>query len=141
RHPDPDTLALCEGVRVRVAGVLVPEDQTEGAVAAALSAHGLRSHAWPVTHVVTELIAVNAALTPGRDLYLSLRRRDGTLRLVLRDQHPRHPDPDTLALCEVRRRRALWLLAAVVDDWGGDWGLRAAQAPDAGVTTWVVLPQ
>ncbi|MFI8871863.1 MULTISPECIES: ATP-binding protein [unclassified Streptomyces] len=111
------------------------------AVTTALSAHGLRSHAWPVTHVVTELIAVNAALTPGRDLYLSLRRRDGTLRLVLRDQHPRHPDPDTLALCEVRRRRALWLLAAVVDDWGGDWGLRAAQAPDAGVTTWVVLPQ
>ncbi|MGW1096603.1 hypothetical protein ACWD5W_12500 [Streptomyces sp. NPDC002455] len=90
---------------------------------------------------MTELIALNAALTPGRDLYLSLRRRDGTLRLVLRDQHPHHPDPDTLALCEVRRRRALWLLAAVVDDWGGDWGLRAAQAPDAGVTSWVVLPQ
>ncbi|MFD9235886.1 ATP-binding protein [[Kitasatospora] papulosa] len=111
------------------------------AVTAALPTYGFRSHAWPVTHVVTELIAVNAALTPGRDLYLSLRRRDGDLRLVLWDQHPRHADPDTLALCEVRRRRALWLLAAVVDDWGGAWGLAAAEPPHTGVRSWVVLPQ
>ncbi|MDF6019095.1 hypothetical protein [Streptomyces sp. JH34] len=89
---------------------------------AALPTYGFRSHAWPVTHAVTELIAVNAALTPGRDLYLSLRQRDGALRLVLWDQHPRHADPDALAGCELRRRRALWLLAAVVDDWGGSGG-------------------
>ncbi|MFJ8883361.1 ATP-binding protein [Streptomyces sp. NPDC102402] len=111
------------------------------AVTAALPAHGLRSHLWPVTHVVSELITVNAALTPGRDLYLSLRRRDDTLRLVLWDQHPCHADPDTLALCEVRRRRALWLLAAVVDDWGGDWGLAGTQPPHSGIKSWVVLPQ
>ncbi|MFE9821250.1 ATP-binding protein [Streptomyces sp. NPDC005791] len=111
------------------------------AVAAALPAYGLRSRAWPASHAVTELIAVNAALTPGRELYLSLRERDGALRLVLWDQHPRHADPDTLALCEGRRRQALWLLAAVVDDWGGDWGIAEARPPHQGVRSWVLLPQ
>ncbi|MEU5167108.1 MULTISPECIES: ATP-binding protein [Streptomyces] len=111
------------------------------AVTAALSTYGLRSHTWPVALAVTELIAVNAALTPGRELYLSLRHRDGGLRLVLWDQHPRHADPDTLALCEVRRRRALWLLAVVVDDWGGDWGTCEAQPPHQGTKSWAVLPQ
>ncbi|WP_371606174.1 ATP-binding protein [Streptomyces sp. NBC_01213] len=111
------------------------------AVTAALPSYGFRSHAWPVTHAVTELISVNAALTPGRDLYLSLRQRDGALRLVLWDQHPHHADPGTLVLCELRRRRALWLLAAVVDDWGGEWGLAGAQPPHTGVRSWAVLPQ
>ncbi|MBM7437341.1 ATP-binding protein [Streptomyces sp. HB132] len=111
------------------------------AVTAALSTYGLRSHGWPAALAVTELIAVNAALTPGRELYLSLRHRDGALRLVLWDQHPRHADPDTLALCDVRRRRALWLLAAVVDDWGGDWGTCEARSPHQGTKSWAVLPQ
>ncbi|MFD6275447.1 hypothetical protein ACFWFI_07720 [Streptomyces sp. NPDC060209] len=106
-----------------------------------MSTYGLRSHGWPATLAVTELIAVNAALTPGRELYLSLRHRDDALRLVVWDQHPRHADPDTLALCEVRRRRALWLLAAVVDDWGGDWGVGEARPPHQGVKSWVLLPQ
>ncbi|MFH9617604.1 ATP-binding protein [Streptomyces pratensis] len=111
------------------------------AVAAALPAYGLRSQAWPAALAVTELIAVNAALTPGRELYLSLRHRDDALRLVLWDQHPRHADPDTLALCEGRRRRALWLLVAVVDDWGGEWGVGDARPPHRGVKSWVLLPQ
>lgn len=111
------------------------------AATAALPAYGLRSHAWPVTHAVTELIAVNAALTPGRELYFSLRHRDNALRIVVWDQHPRHADPDTRALCEARRRTALWLLAAVVDDWGGEWGVSEARPPQQGVKSWVLLPQ
>ncbi|MFE9724585.1 ATP-binding protein [Streptomyces sp. NPDC005794] len=110
------------------------------AVAAALPACGLRSLAWPAVLAVSELIAVNAAFTPGRELYLSLRHGDGALRLVLWDQHPRHADPDTLALCEVRRRRALWLLSAVVDDWGGDWGVSEGRPPHQGIKTWTNLP-
>uniref|UniRef100_A0AAU3GRG6 ATP-binding protein n=1 Tax=Streptomyces sp. NBC_01401 TaxID=2903854 RepID=A0AAU3GRG6_9ACTN len=111
------------------------------AATAALPTYGLRAHAWPVTHAVTELIAVNAALTPGRELYLSLRHRDNALRIVVWDQHPRHADPDTRALCEARRRTALWLLAAVVDDWGGEWGTSEARPPQQGVKSWVLLPQ
>ncbi|WP_203182214.1 ATP-binding protein [Streptomyces pratensis] len=110
------------------------------AVAASLPAYGLPSYAWPVTLAVTELIAVNAALTPGRELYLSLRHRDDALRIVLWDQHPRHADPDTLALCAARRRRALWLLAAVVDDWGGEWGVTEGPPPHRGTKSWALLP-
>ncbi|MFG2428534.1 ATP-binding protein [Streptomyces sp. NPDC048590] len=111
------------------------------AVASALPAYGLRSHVWPATLAVTELIAHGAALTPGRELYLSLRHRDAALRLVLWDQHPAHPDADARALCEVWRRRALWLLAAVVDDWGGEWGSCEARPPHQGVKSWVLLPE
>ncbi|MFJ6849641.1 ATP-binding protein [Streptomyces sp. NPDC091271] len=111
------------------------------AVAASLSTYKLHSYVWPVTLAVAELIAVNAALTPARDLYLSLRHRDDALRLVLWDQHPGHADPDTLALCEARRRSALWLLAAVVDDWGGEWGVAEGQPPHQGTKSWALLPR
>ncbi|MEV8230774.1 hypothetical protein AB0P41_32815 [Streptomyces sp. NPDC079167] len=110
-------------------------------MAASLAAYGLHSFAWPVTHAVTELIAVTAALTPARDLYLSLRHRADALRLVLWDQHPRHPDPDTLALCSARRRHALWLLSAVVDDWGGEWGVTDGPPPHQGIKSWATLPR
>ncbi|MFJ8755142.1 ATP-binding protein [Streptomyces sp. NPDC102441] len=111
------------------------------AVTAALPLYGLRSRVWPATLAVAELIAVSAMLTPGRELYLSLRHRDDALRLVLWDQHPRHADPGILSLCEVRRRRALWLLAAAVDDWGGEWGVGEAGPPHQGMRSWVLLPQ
>ncbi|MGW1427258.1 hypothetical protein ACWD6K_01345 [Streptomyces sp. NPDC002431] len=44
-------------------------------------------------------------------------------------------------LCEARRRRALWLLAAVVDDWGGEWGSGEAVPPHHGTKSWVTLPR
>jgi hypothetical protein len=110
-------------------------------VTAALHAHGLATYLWPAVLLAAELTAVTATLTPGRDLYLSLRHRNDALRLVLWDQHPSHVDPDTLALCEGRRRRALWLLAAVVDDWGGEWGLGEARPPHQGTKSWALLPR
>ncbi|MFG2592247.1 ATP-binding protein [Streptomyces sp. NPDC048438] len=149
--PPPQRAALCPARGPRPAPGLVlsltlpgdPRSAAVGrhAVAASLPRYGLHSFAWPVTLAVTELIAVNAALTPGRELYLSLRHRDDALRLVLWDQHPRHTDPDTLALCEVRRRRALWLLAAVVDDWGGEWGVTEGPPPHRGTKSWALLPR
>ena len=79
-------------------------------------------------------------LTPGQDVYVSLRHRDDVVRLVVRDQHPAHADPGAVTLCRKRRRRALRLLGAVVDDWGGEWGIRDARPPQGGTKTWVVLP-
>lgn len=109
-------------------------------VAAALRAHGLATYLWPAVNVAAELVAVAAVLTPGRDLYLSLRHRDDALRLLVWDQHPQHPASAAAARCEARRRRALWLLAAVVDDWGGTWGLCDAPPPHQGTKTWTTLP-
>lgn len=61
-------------------------------------------------------------MTPGLDRYVSARHRDNALRVVVRDQHQRHADPDTVTLCGERRRSALWLLDSVADDRGGELG-------------------
>lgn len=111
------------------------------AVSAALEANGLGPYVWPVTHAVAELVAVTARMSPGRELYVSLRHRDDAVRLLVWDQHPRHSDRDLATLCETRRRRALWLLAAVVDDWGGEWGACEAEPSQRGTKSWVVLPR
>lgn len=111
------------------------------AVAAALEAHGLTPYVWPVTHAVGELLAVTARMSPGKEIYVSLRHRDDAVRLLVWDQHPHHAEPGLAALCEARRRRALWLLAAVVDDWGGEWGACEANSPQCGTKSWVRLPR
>ncbi|MEU6013571.1 ATP-binding protein [Streptomyces sp. NPDC047515] len=111
------------------------------AIAAALKAHGLAPYVWPAMHVVDELIGVTARMSPGKELYVSLRHRDDAVRLLVWDQHPCHRDPDTATLCDTRRRRALWLLSAVVDDWGGEWGTCDAPPPQRGTKSWVVLPR
>ncbi|MFE7109684.1 ATP-binding protein [Streptomyces sp. NPDC057575] len=110
-------------------------------VAAALEVHGLAPYVWPATHIVDELVAVTVRMSPGKDLYVSLRHREDAVRLLVWDQHPHHAAPDTATLCETRRRRALWMLAAVVDDWGGEWGATEANPPQLGIKSWVQLPR
>ncbi|MFB6983799.1 ATP-binding protein [Streptomyces scopuliridis] len=110
------------------------------AIRSALDVHGLAPHADLAVLAATELIATAVKLTPDRELYLSLRYRTGALRLVLWDQHPRHTDPDDVSLCAERRRSALWLLAASVDECGGEWGTTEAEPPQRGVKSWAVLP-
>lgn len=110
-------------------------------VGAVLAAHGLERFLLPAQVAVSELAATLARLTPGKDLYVSVRHRGDALRLVVWDQHPTHRDPGAERLCGERRSRALWLLAAVVEDWGGEWGVRAAAPPQAGTKTWVTLPR
>ncbi|WP_392751811.1 hypothetical protein [Streptomyces sp. LN590] len=78
-------------------------------------------------------------MTPGLDRYVSARHRDNALRVVVRDQHQRHADPDTVTLCGERRRSALWLLDSVADDRGGEWGVCDAAPPHAGIRTWAQL--
>ncbi|MFF1464850.1 ATP-binding protein [Streptomyces sp. NPDC058330] len=102
------------------------------AVTAALQVHGLTAYLWPAVAVAAEMVTVAARATPGRDLYLALRHRDDALRLLVWDQHSPNPP------CMARRRRALWLLAAVVDDWGGEWGVRDGLP---GSKAWAVLPR
>ncbi|MFJ2415185.1 ATP-binding protein [Streptomyces brevispora] len=111
------------------------------AIAAALGAYGLAPYVWPVTHAASELVAVTARMTPGRELYVSLRHRDDAVRLLVWDQHPQHAETDMAALCEARCRRALWLLAAVVDDWGGEWGTCEASQTQQGRKSWVAMPR
>ena len=74
----------------------------------ALSAHQLASYEDVAVLAATELICTAYQLTPGEDLYLSVRYRLGGLRLVLWDQHPQHRDPDAVSLCQERRLRSLW---------------------------------
>ncbi|WPW33785.1 hypothetical protein P6B95_29385 [Streptomyces atratus] len=37
--------------------------------------------------------------------------------------------------------RALWLLAAVAGDWGGEWGAREAGPPHQGAKSLMVVPR
>ncbi|MFD4859529.1 ATP-binding protein [Streptomyces atratus] len=111
------------------------------AIAAALKTHGLAPYIWPATLAVAELITVTARMSPGKELYVSLRHRYDALRLLVWDQHPHHPEPDMTTLCDTRRRQALWLLSAVVDDWGGEWDACQASPPLRGTKSLVVLPR
>ncbi|WP_307125227.1 hypothetical protein [Streptomyces sp. B1I3] len=108
---------------------------------ATLRAHGLTAYLWPAVAVTAEMAAVAARLTPGRDLYLFLRHRDDALRLLVWDQHLLHSGHSGHFGCDALRRRALWLLAVVVDDWGGEWGIRDARPGQPGVKSWVTLPR
>ncbi|MFJ6699314.1 ATP-binding protein [Streptomyces sp. NPDC091272] len=110
------------------------------AVAGALRVHGMERYGVVTALAVTELVAVASGLTSGAELYISLRWREECLRLVVWDQHPAHAEVDAASLCFVRRRRALWLLAEVVNDWGGEWGVGEAAPPHRGVRSWVYLP-
>ncbi|WP_267243164.1 hypothetical protein [Streptomyces sp. PR69] len=55
-------------------------------------------------------------------------------------RHPRHRDPDAVSVCEERRRRSLWLLDAMAEEHGGDWGMEEAHPPHRGTKSWALLP-
>lgn len=74
-------------------------------------------------------------------MYLSLRYRDGTLRVVLYDGHPRHTHPRLAAACDTRRRATLRVLGCVVRACAGDWGFGDAREPGGGTRMWAVLPR
>ncbi|MFJ5719154.1 ATP-binding protein [Streptomyces sp. NPDC093149] len=146
QHPQPYLRSKGRSARGLALSFTLPGDVRSSfigrtVIAAALDAHGLSLYVWPATHAAAELIAVTARMSPRKELYVSLRHRGDGLRLLVWDQHPRHRDPDTATLCETRRRRALWLLAAVVDDWGGEWGVCDAGLPRGGIKAWVSLPR
>jgi hypothetical protein len=111
------------------------------AVRAALHRHGLDGLAAATVQAVGELAACAARFTSADSLHLSLRHRDGALRVVVHDGHPRHTHPRLAAACDARRRAALRVLGRVVQACGGTWGVDAAREPAGGTRTWAVLPE
>ncbi|MCX4905770.1 ATP-binding protein [Streptomyces sp. NBC_00878] len=105
-----------------------------------LVAHGLGALADPAEQAVGELVAVACRFTPTSEVYLSLRHRDGALRVIVYDGHPRHTHPRLAAACDTRRRASLRLLGCVVRACEGDWGFGEAREPGGGTRMWAVLP-
>ncbi|WP_238431766.1 ATP-binding protein [Streptomyces cavernae] len=108
---------------------------------AVLAVHGLRDMTDAAVQVVAELTACACRFAPGAELYVSLRYRDGTLRVTVFDTHPRHINPRLTAACDARRRAHLRLLACVVREAGGDWGFEEAAEPNTGTRMWATLPR
>ena len=106
-----------------------------------LQAHGLADMTDAAVQVVSELAACAIRFSPAAEVYLSLRYREGTLRVVLYDGHPRHVHPHLAEACEARRRAALRLLRCVVRACHGDWGFGEAREPGGGTRMWAVLPR
>ncbi|MER7759144.1 ATP-binding protein [Streptomyces sp. NPDC097619] len=111
-----------------------------GAVTVALHTHGLAPLAAATVQATSELVAAAAKLSPGEDLYLSLRYRTGTVRLTAFDgQAARARTPLAEAL-DTRRRAALRFLACLVRECSGSWGFEPSREPGGGTRTWVCLP-
>ncbi|MGI5527978.1 ATP-binding protein [Streptomyces syringium] len=106
----------------------------------ALHAHGLGELEEPALHVASELVACGALFAPGQDLYYSVRWRDGTLRIVNWDPHHSHSAPDLAASCRARRKRQLLLLACIVRECDGSWGITKPAPATEGTRVWADLP-
>ncbi|MEV1079009.1 ATP-binding protein [Streptomyces sp. NPDC050211] len=106
-----------------------------------LQAHGLDDVAEAAVQAVSELAACACRFTSATEVYISLRYREGALRVILYDAHPRHANPHLSAACDARRRAALRLLACVVRTCDGDWGFGEAYEPTGGTRMWAVLPR
>ncbi|WP_406725750.1 ATP-binding protein [Streptomyces sp. GD-15H] len=106
-----------------------------------LRAHGLDDMTDAAVQVVGELAACACRLAPTAQVYVSLRYRDDTLRVVLYDAHPRHTHLRLATACDARRRAVLRVLACVVRACAGDWGFGDAREPGGGTRMWAVLPR
>lgn len=106
-----------------------------------LRAHGLEDVTDAVVQVVSELAACACRFTSTAEVYVSLRYRDGALRVILYDAHPRHTNPRLAAACDSRRRATLRVLSCVVRACEGDWGFGGAREPGGGTRMWAVLPR
>ncbi|MFD3681824.1 ATP-binding protein [Streptomyces sp. NPDC058613] len=134
--PSPHTLSY---------SLTLPGEPYSAAVARLTVASVLRTHRLdglvPAAAQVTgELMAADWHSSPGDGLYLSLRYRDDSLRLIVYDAHGTHPHPRLAGLCEARRRGHLRVLAALVRDGEGEWGFGPAREPGGGTRTWATLP-
>ncbi|MEV7612485.1 ATP-binding protein [Streptomyces sp. NPDC089799] len=109
-------------------------------VRAALYAYALAPLEPAAVQAASELVGSAWRMDPEGELYLSVRYRDGSLRLISYDGHPEHAHPRLAAHCEARRRATLRVLAAVVRDHGGNWGFGPSREPGGGNRSWVSLP-
>ncbi|MEV5505813.1 hypothetical protein [Streptomyces orinoci] len=110
-------------------------------VRTALRAHGLADAEEAVLQTTGELVACASLFEPGQNLYLSLHWRDRAIRTVLWDPHPSHAhDRAAQTLCTARRKRILLLLACVVRECGGTWGIDRPSPGNEGTKVWANLP-
>ncbi|MFF0473280.1 ATP-binding protein [Streptomyces sp. NPDC004284] len=111
------------------------------AVGSLLDRHGLSGLGETAVLAASELVSAAYRFTPDREMILRVRWRFEALRIVLYDQHPAHASLDTAEECRDRRSRSMWLLAAAVDEHGGDWGLAPVLTPGGGTKSWALLHQ
>lgn len=136
RTPTPDDLTYSLTLPASATSPAV----ARRAVAAILWAHGLGYVTEAALQVTAELTTCACRFTPAEEVYLRLRHRDGALRVIAYDGHPRHTNPRLAAICDERRRASLNLMACVVRACAGDWGFGDAREPGGGTRMWAVLP-
>ncbi|MFH9816874.1 ATP-binding protein [Streptomyces sp. NPDC017230] len=134
--PTPDTLAYSLTLPAAPASAAM----VRAATRTALDLHGLQDVSEAVVQTVSELAACAFRFSAADDIYVSLRHRDGTVRVIVYDGHPRHTHPRLSSACDARRKAALRVLMAVVRACGGTWGMDAARQPGGGTRMWAVLP-
>ena len=135
--PDPEDLTYS----LTLPAALSSPRIARAATRTVLTVYGLDDMTDAAVQTVAELTACACRFTPGAELYVSLRYRDGTLRVTVFDSHPRYTNPRLAAACDARRRAGLRVLACVVDVSGGDWGFGEGAGPGAGTRMWVTLPR
>ncbi|GGY37597.1 ATP-binding protein [Streptomyces omiyaensis] len=109
------------------------------AVHGLLGRHGLAELRETAVLAASELVSAACRFTPDREMALRIRWQYDALRIVVYDQHPAHRGPDEAERCRDRRSRSMWLLAAAVDEHGGDWGLTPALTSEGGAKSWALL--
>ncbi|MGW2034570.1 ATP-binding protein [Streptomyces argyrophylli] len=136
--PPPSPAALAYSLTLP-AGPTSPR-VARAAARVVLQTHGLADMMDPVVQVVAELVACAWKFAPGSEVYVSLRYRDGDVRAIVYDGHPRHTHPRLAAACDTRRRAALRVLGCVVRACEGEWGFGEAREPGGGTRMWAVVP-
>ncbi|WP_419249210.1 ATP-binding protein [Streptomyces luteogriseus] len=136
-RPTPETLAYSFTLPAAPQSPFIARAATR----TVLRAHSLDDVTDAAVQVVSELATCACRFTPAAEVYVSLRYRDGDLRVILYDGHPRHLNPRLAAACESRRRAALRVLSCVVKSCRGDWGFDEAREPGGGTRMWAVLPR
>lgn len=104
-----------------------------------LTRHELAELAETAVLATSELVAAAYRFTPDREMLLRVHWQFGALRITLYDQHPVHDSPEKSEECREHRSAGMWLLAAAVDEHGGDWGLAPALTASGGSKTWALL--
>ncbi|MFC7825357.1 ATP-binding protein [Streptomyces sp. NPDC057375] len=135
--PSPDTLTYSFTLPAGPSSPRIARVATR----AVLHGHGLDDMTDAVVQVVGELAACACRFTPRDEVYVSLRYREGALRVVFYDGHRRHEHPRLLAACDARRRAALRVLGCVVRACEGEWGFGEAREPGGGTRMWAVVPR
>ncbi|GAA2719752.1 MULTISPECIES: ATP-binding protein [Streptomyces] len=139
QHRDPYDLAYSYAIPGEPHAVAV----ARAGVLRALEAHGLGDLVPPALQATGELVACAALFEPGQVLYLSLRWRrevEGVC-ITLWDPHSGHSEADGSARCAARRNRMLYLLACVVHECKGKWGVIRPAPGREGTKVWVNLPR